>query len=237
MKRLLAALSLVVLASCHFGPYHVVRGNGSVQKEERKVGEFKRVDVRGFFNVYVTQGSDYKVELEGESNLLQYITTRVDGNRLIISTENAVDLTTNNDLNAYVTLPETDEVVLSGSGNIISQNTLSSPNPMSFSLNGSGDVKVAVDAPKVETSLAGSGKLALSGQTRDLKVDIAGSGTFSGDSLKSENGKVSIMGSGSAYIFSSVSLDVTIGGSGDVYYWGDPSISQHVYGSGSLNKR
>jgi hypothetical protein len=237
MKPSLALLSLLVLASCHFGPFHVVRGNGNVQTEERKVGDFKKVDVRGFFNVYVTQGSDYKVELEGESNLLQYITTRVEGERLVISTENAVDLTTNNDLSVHVTLPETDEVVLSGSGNIISENTLSSPNPMSFAVNGSGDVKVAVDAPRVETSLAGSGKLSLSGQTRDLKVSIAGSGTFAGDSLKSENGEVTIMGSGSAYVFSSVKLDVTIGGSGDVYYTGDPAISQHVYGSGSLNKR
>lgn len=239
MKPSLSLLVFILFATagCHIGPFHVVQGNGDVQKQERQVGNFRSVDARGFFNVYVTQGDGYHVELEGESNVLPYITTHVDGSKLIISTEHEIDINTNHDLNVYVTLPQVERVILSGSGNIISRNTLTSPEPMSFSLNGSGDVKVAVDAPKVETSLAGSGKLRLTGQTKDLKVEIAGSGTFSGDSLKSEESKVSIMGSGSAYVFSSVSLDVTIGGSGDVFYWGDPAVSSHIFGSGSLNKK
>lgn len=238
MKRSLSLLVLVLFAAgCRFGPFHVVRGNGDVQKEVRNVSGFHDVDARGFFNVYLTQGDTYHVELEGESNLLPDINTRVEDGKLIISIKNGVDFNTNSDLNVYVTLPRVGRVVLSGSGNVISKTNLTSADPMSFSLNGSGDLKVSVDAPKVETSLAGSGKLSLSGQTKDLKVDIAGSGTFAGDSLKSEQAKVSIMGSGSAYVFSSVSLDVTIGGSGDVYYWGDPAISSHIFGSGSLNKR
>ncbi len=238
MKPSLSLLVFVLFAAgCRFGPFHVVRGNGDVQKEERKLSDFKSVDARGFFNVYLTQGDTYHVALEGESNILPDINTRVEDGKLIISTKNGVDFTTNSDLNVYVTLPQVSRVVLSGSGNVISKTNLTSTEPMSFSLNGSGDLKVQVDAPKVETSLAGSGRLALVGQTRDLKVEIAGSGTFKGDSLKSEQAKVSIMGSGSAFIFSSVSLDVTIGGSGDVYYWGDPAISSHIFGSGTLNKK
>ena len=238
MKPSLSLLLLVfAFTGCRFGPFHVVQGNGDSQKQDRSLSNFKSVDVRGFFNVYLTQGDNYQVQLEGESNLLQYITTRVEGDKLIIGTEHTIELNTSHDLNVYVTLPKTEHVTLSGSGNIISKNKLSSADPMSFSLNGSGDVKVDVDAPGVEANLAGSGDLHLSGQTRSIQVSIAGSGTYHGNDLKSEQGKVSIMGSGSAYIFSSVSLDVTIGGSGDVYYYGDPAVSSHVFGSGTLSKK
>lgn len=238
MKPSFALLLLLIpFAGCRFGPFHVVKGNGDVQKQERSVSNFQSVEANGSFNVYLTQGSDYHLELEGESNLLPYITTRVEGSKLYIRTEHAIDLTTNQDLNIYVTMPKVVSVTLNGAGNIESKTTLTSTDPMAFSLNGSGNVKAAVDAPSVEASIAGAGAYYMSGQTRSVKVDIAGSGDFHGDQLKSEQGKVSIMGSGNAYIFSSVSLDVTIGGSGDVYYYGDPAVSSHVYGSGSLHKK
>lgn len=201
------------------------------------MGEFRSVEARGFMNVYVTQGEGYHVRLEGESNILPYIETRVDEHRLIVGTTHAISINNTQELNVYVTVPQLEKVVLSGSGNIISKNTLSSQDPMHFDLNGSGDVNVAVDAPAVETSLAGSGRLRLSGQTRDLRVELAGSGTFRGDSLKSESARISIMGSGNAYVFASVRLDVSIGGSGDVFYWGGPSISSKIFGSGNLKKQ
>lgn len=242
MRSLLHATCILsilafVFTGCHFGPFHVVDGNGNVVDEERHVGMFRSVEARGFMNVYVTQGDGYHVRLQGESNILPYIETKVGDNTLVVGTLHAVSINTTQELNVYVTVPQLDKVVLSGSGNIISKNTLSSPEPMHFDLNGSGDVNVAVDAPAVSTSLAGSGRLRLSGQTRDLRVELAGSGTFRGDSLKSEAAKISIMGSGNAYVFASVHLDVSIGGSGDVYYWGGPSISSKIFGSGNLKKQ
>jgi hypothetical protein len=232
---LLAAALLA--SSCHFGPFHVIQGNGNVTQDDRQVGDFQSIDARGFMNVYLTQGDGYHVRLEGESNILPYISTRIEGSKLIVGTEHAIDVNTTHDLNVYVTMPKLNNITLSGSGDIIGKNTLTNTDPMSFGLNGSGNVHVSVDAPGVETSLAGSGHLYLNGQTQRLKVEIAGSATFSGDSLKSEEAQVSIMGSGDAYVFASVSLNVTIGGSGDVYYWGNPSVSSKVFGSGSLNKK
>jgi hypothetical protein len=245
MKPILRSLSLLAsfalcVTACHVGPFRELKGNGNIVNEDRKVGSFRTVDARGFFNVYLTQGSEsdgYQVRLEGESNLLEYVDTRVEGSKLIIDTRHDYDFQTSQDLNVYITAPQLSKVILAGSGNIVSKNTLSSDQQLGFEIMGSGDVKVSVDAPSVETSLMGSGKLDLSGQTKDLKVDIAGSGTFSGKDLKSENAKVSIMGSGDAYVFASVALDASILASGDVFYYGNPSISQHIVGSGTLTKK
>ena len=165
-------------------------------------------------NIYLTQGPTTSVRLEGESNVLKYIETRVEGGKLIVGTLHDINLTTSHDLNVYVTLPKLTDVTLSGSGS----------------------ATLDVDAPSVESTLNGSGKVTLQGQTKDLKVQIAGSADFFGSDLKSENAKVTIMGSGNAHVFSSVKLDVTIGGSGDVTYGGNPALSSNVYGSGSLKK-
>jgi hypothetical protein len=225
------------LTACRFGPFHVVNGNGDVVSQDRQVGKFKSVDARGFMNVYLSQGDEIKVRLEGESNILPYIDTRVEGDRLIVGTLHEVSLNSTHDLNVYITAPELDKISLGGSGSIIGKTTLTSENAMTFDLGGSGDVRVDVNAPQVHTSMAGSGKLTISGQTKELKVDMAGSCAFSGDSLKSEEAKITIMGSGDANVFASVKLDVTVAGSGDVNYWGNPTVTSHMAGSGTLTKK
>ena len=230
------ALGSLVMTGCRFGPFHVVRGNGNVIQEDRSVGAFQSVEGNGFMNIYLTQGPTTSVRLEGESNVLKYIETRVEGGKLIVGTLHDINLTTSHDLNVYVTLPKLTDVTLSGSGDIVGKNQLSSTDPIDVTLSGSGSATLDVDAPSVESTLNGSGKVTLQGQTKDLKVQIAGSADFFGNDLKSENAKVTIMGSGNAHVFSSVKLDVTIGGSGDVTYGGDPALSSNVYGSGSLKK-
>src|ERR1700744_1412827 len=59
MKLSFALLLLLFpFVGCRFGPFHVVKGNGDVQKQERALSNFRSVDVRGFFNVYLTQGDN-----------------------------------------------------------------------------------------------------------------------------------------------------------------------------------
>ncbi len=205
-------------------------------QEDRPVTNFTSVEADGFMNVYLTQGTTCKVSLEGESNILEYIKTRVEGEKLIVSTLHNINLSTTKKLNIYVTLAQLKEITLAGSGDIIGKTPLTSTDGIKFSLAGSGNIRAEVDAPTLESTLAGSGDMSLHGTTRDVKVMIAGSADFKSLNLKAENGDVTIMGSGSAYLFASVKLNVTIGGSGDVIYKGDPSISSHIAGSGSLRK-
>jgi hypothetical protein len=233
----LVALVAFTSAGCRFGPFHVVRGNGHIVQEDRSVGPFQSIESNGFMNIYLIQGATTGLRLEGESNVLKYIDTRVEDGKLIVGTLHDINLDVSHDLNVYVTLPKLTDVTLSGSGNIIGKNELTSDQPIEFTLSGSGSVKADVDAPQVKSMLNGSGKVELQGQTKDLKVEIAGSADFFGDELKSENAHISILGSGSAHVFSSVKLDVTIAGSGDIYYAGDPALSSNIYGSGTLKKK
>ncbi|MEL6194478.1 MAG: DUF2807 domain-containing protein, partial [Bacteroidota bacterium] len=61
-----------------------VRGNGEVVRQNRNIDGFEAVAVGGAFNVYISQGSDYKVTVEADENLLDHISTEVrdDGRHL-----------------------------------------------------------------------------------------------------------------------------------------------------------
>jgi hypothetical protein len=181
---------------------------------------------------------DYQIKLEGESNVLQYIETRVDGGTLVLDTKSGFSVNSHGDLKAYINVPQLDNVNLYGSGDLIGKDTLFSDNKMNIGLYGSGDVKVAIHAPEIESNLLGSGKVDLAGYTQDLSVSITGSGDYQGQNLKSENAKISILGSGDATVYASVKLDATIMASGDVYYYGNPgTVTKDVKGSGDVTKK
>lgn len=229
---------LLGVSSCRNGFFKTVHGNGVATTDNRYVKDFHRLEVQGFMNVFLIQGDEYNVRLEGESNVLPFIETFVDEGRLVVRVKRNININTSRELNVYVTSKFFSDVSLSGSGDVVANTKLTNDHGITFSLSGSGTVTAEVDAPEVLTELAGSGKLKLRGETAKLKVDIAGSGDYESPELKSEDAKIAIAGSGNAHVYASMKLDVEIAGSGDVYYGmtTNPAISTSIVGSGSLKK-
>jgi hypothetical protein len=134
-------------------------------------------------------------------------------------------------------MPDVRALSYSGSGKILVDGVISSDDDLSLEVAGSGDIEAAIDCPVVDADITGSGTIKLRGQTRDVKIDIAGSGDYKAEDLKSENTKISIAGSGSAWVFASTDLDISIAGSGDVFYKGNPSnVKRSVAGSGNIKR-
>src|SRR5215210_7220442 len=55
-----------------------IKGSGVVRSETRNAGGFDAVDVSGVFQVEVTAGKDFSVEVRADENLLPYIRTEVE---------------------------------------------------------------------------------------------------------------------------------------------------------------
>lgn len=234
--RKLPALLLVVIffSSCHFMG-HRVRGNGHLSSENRSVGSFSGIRVVGGMDVLVNPGTDYTVKVEADENLLRYIVTEREGDALVVKTRNGYNLQSRVGMKVYVTAPALRDVVITGSGSVTSGAKLAANDKLGIRISGSGDVKLDVDAPEVETESSGSGNIMLAGNTRNFKTAISGSGEVKCFNLLSENTNVNITGSGSAEVFASKQLDVRISGSGDVAYKGTPQINQHIAGSGDVH--
>jgi hypothetical protein len=193
-----------------------VKGNGNViTKEITGLSGFDKVGNGISADMILTQGSEFKVVYEGESNLLEHIGFKVKNNSLEVDNkERNVWIQNKKPIKIYVTLPTLRAVALGGSGEIRSTNDFNS-DLMDIALGGSGDIKISGSAERVKVAIGGSGN-----------VDIS--------DLKAKKGKIAIGGSGDCQVQVSDDLEVAIGGSGDVKCKGRPRVKESVAGSGEV---
>lgn len=213
-----------------------IKGNGKVTTVTRTTPDYDGISCAGSFDFILVSGTEGKITIEGEDNLLKYIITEVKNNRLEVKTENNINLSPSSNKTIKITIPfkDIDNVSLAGSGDLTNTDTIKATD-LKVSLAGSGDVVLTVETNNVKSSLAGSGDLTLKGNTNNLEANIAGSGDFHGFNLQSNNTEVSIAGSGDARVVSNESLKARVSGSGDIEYKGNPKIEDSkVAGSGSI---
>ncbi|MBP93696.1 MAG: DUF2807 domain-containing protein [Flavobacteriaceae bacterium] len=235
---LLLAILLTSAISCaQFGKK--VSGNGNVITIERTTDDYEGIGCAGPFDYILVAGTEGKLKIEGEENLLQYVITEVKNGKLIVKTENNINLKTSSGKTIKVTIPfkDIDQVSLAGSGDLYTNDPINA-DEFEVDLAGSGDVSLDIVANKIESHLAGSGDITLNGKTTDLEITISGSGDYSCYGLEADNTEVTISGSGDVEVVSNAYLKVRVSGSGDVTYKGNPAKEDtKVSGSGSVSKR
>ena len=189
-----------------------VSGNGDVTTITRNTSDYDAVNLGGSFDVVLVKGKEGKITIEGESNLLEYITTEVKKGVLKINTKKGVNIRTTRKM--IVTVPYTDieKVSLGGSGDLTSTGTIKAET-FAMSLAGSGNVDLEVDAKTVRSIIAGSGNIKLSGNATELTCSITGSGNINAYDLKADATSATITGSGNVKTTVSNSIKAKVIGS------------------------
>lgn len=229
---------MVALISCVSGELsqQAIKGDKKVETQNREVGSFESISSYGSFNVYVSYANKTEVKVEAESNLLPYIETSVESNKLIIKPVEGSSLNSNYPITVYVKSPYCKQSQLFGSGNMKVDGFTS--DEISFEIKGSGNISAEnIKIGQLKCSIAGSGDIKASGNVENSHVNIAGSGSVYLDKVMSKTSTISIAGSGSAHVWVSERLNSKISGSGDIYYKGNPSeVENTVFGSGKIKK-
>lgn len=211
-----------------------MNGNGHIKSESREAGQFTGVESSASVDIDIKKGATAMVKIEGDENLLQYVTTEVKGGILIIGLKPNISFNSSH-LKAYITTPVLKNLVVTGSSSILSHDFFDNEGETNFTLTGSGDIKASVHSPSVTTDLSGSGSITIKGETKTLHVTVSGSGDVKCHDLKSENTSVDVSGSGGAHVYASQTLTAEVTGSGDVYYSGNPASPRITKtGSGSI---
>jgi len=229
---LLPSLFLMILSvsSCdksNFG----IKGEGDIVTQEISLPDFNSVKISNSADLFFLKGDVQKVEISAQQNIIDNITKEVNNREWKISNDKNVK--SHKDIKIYITVPEVKSIVLSGSGNITTDDKFIG-DKIDFKISGSGDINFIVETDRVNTSISGSGNVNLNGETTEQEVIISGSGSYNSYSLNSEKCEITISGSGNCETTVKNQLFVTISGSGDVYYKGYPSINSVITGSGSI---
>ena len=215
-----------------------IKGNGNVTTETRDTGNYDGIKCAGSMGFILVAGKEGKITLEGESNLLEFISTEVKDDNLIIKVKKGKNISPSKGKSIKITIPfeKVSSVSLAGSGDLTNENTIDT-DKLSVSLAGSGDIDLDIKTTSIKGAIAGSGDLTLRGSTNNLEAKVAGSGDFHGFDLQSENTEVAVAGSGNAEVHSNKKLKARVAGTGDILYKGNAEVDKKVAGSGSISAK
>ena len=226
-------LAIAALSGCYYSG-RCVDGSGPVTGEVREVENFTGVTNTGSFDVYVSHSDDFSVEVIAQENLIPIIATYVSGNTLVIETENNSCFRSGSPVEVHVSMPETEELSLTGSGKVFGD--MLSSTEVEISNSGSGIMDIdSVFCESLEMSNGGSGYIGLEGAYAEY-VDViqSGSGEIECGTLMG-TGEVNIRHSSSgrvsAHVPAGLSMDVDMSGSGQVILSGDVEFADYSHNS------
>jgi len=208
--------------------------------QTRNVSAFTEISLKIDANVHLKQGNTQSVEVKGLEGTLNRLITDVNNRILVIKYPSDTWFKKWNpgNVDIYITIPQIDELAISGSGSIISEDKINS-RILNLLLSGSGDIKLAeLRAEKVSVLLSGSGNVHLSGNEKaaEFKVTISGSGNVNAIDFPANDVDVKIGGSGNCLVHADKNLVAKLAGSGNVRYRGNPLIDTTILGTGNVTK-
>ena len=232
---------LVTMSSCAqwWGSNKKIDGNNDVQTITRSTSDYDIVHLKGSWDVKLVKGREGELKITGESNLLEYITTEVEGNKLSIHSRDGYSLHTSFNKGILVTVPFNDleSIHLSGSGDIITADTVRSED-LEVVVSGSGDVTITLESVNLKGKVTGSGDIILRGKTTNFECGVTGSGDIKAYDVQAKNVEASVTGSGDIEVTALEAIRGRVTGSGDIDYKGNPGKKDtKVVGSGAISPK
>src|ERR1044071_1332617 len=166
MKRLAFVISLVVLAAgCHHGRFVEMSGSGKRELQKRNVAPFTSISAEGAFTIEVTCQKDASLEVEGDDNVLEFVTSDVNGN--ILRLKNTKNYSTSEPVKFRISVP----------------------NLEGLSVNGAGHVEIKnLNNDKFEIDTNGAPTIVVSGNTKVIGVGANGAGKIDAHNLHASRG-------------------------------------------------
>jgi hypothetical protein len=230
---LISALALSACSITFSTNQTIINGSGKVTTETRSVSGFTQVALNGLGNLNIILGDQESLVIEAEDNLMQYITTSVQGNKLIIGTAKDVLPMPTKPVNYTLTIKSLNALSLAGAGKITLNNLHS--DQLTLDLSGAGEINVTeLAASQLTTAISGAGSITLTGQATNQSVNISGAGRFNAADLKSTSADVTVSGLGSATVWSTGTLKAAISGAGNINYYDSPALSKSITGTGTI---
>lgn len=225
-----------------------------IVKERRPCPPFTRIVNHSSADIVLLQGTQNDIVVESDESIINQVITETKGNTLTISVQPHRPFRRIKTLKVIVTVTTLEELMINGSGDVITQQPLQTGN-LTLKINGSGDARIEMEGGSLACFINGSGDVSITGARGDLQLNIHGSGDFTGTHMQLNQATLSCFGSGDIRlegkaaqlnIESSSSGDINATalpaekvvvqarGSGDVRVWAVQSFQASLLGSGDV---
>lgn len=216
MTKLAWLLLLLPLlaAGCHHGNFTEIKGNGKRELQKRQVAPFTSISTDGAFTIEVTCQKDLSLEIEGDENVLGFVTTEVGNN--ILRLDNKQNYSVSEPIRVKISVPNLEGLAVNGAGHI--------------------DVK-GMNNEKFEIDSNGAPTIIVSGKTKMVDIAANGAGKVDTHNLHATRAVVDARGVAKVDLDVSDQLDVEISGPSSVTYTGNPAVNKTIHGPGKLTRK
>ena len=216
MRKLASLFLLLSLlaAGCHHRMRAEVKGSGKRVMQKRQISPFTSISTEGVFEIEVTCQKDPSLEIEGDDNVLELVTSEVGGN--VLRLKNTKNYSTNEPVRVKITVPKLEGLSVSGAGRV--------------------EVK-DVKSEKFEIDSNGAPNITVAGDTNVIDIDSNGAGRIDTHNLRASKAVVDSKGVSRIDLDVKDQLDVTVSGPSSVFYRGDPVVNKTIHGPGKVEKR
>ena len=204
----------LIVAGCHHGLHAEIRGSGKRELQKRQVASFTSIMTEGAFNIQVTCQKDLSLELEGDDNILDAISTEVSNN--VLRLKNTKNYSVSEPISVKIGVPNLEGMSVSGAGRI----EIRGMNNDNFQIDSSG-------APVITVA----------GNTKLITIDSKGAGKIDTHNLRADRAVVDSKGVSKIDLDVKDQLDVRVSGPSSVTYIGDPVVNKTINGPGKVEKR
>ena len=238
IKFLIAILIATASTSCHFDiNLGRVDGNGNVITEDRPVtSSFEKVKGSAGIDVYLTEGSEEKIVVEADENLMEYIETEIHNGKLTIGTTNGKSIGRSKAKKVFVTYTNLVSIASSSGADVVANNPVKNET-ITLDASSGSNLEVEVFAKEVFVESSSGADIKVTGKASKLVADASSGSDINAKDLKVLTCNAEASSGADITVNVKESLKASASSGGDVNYYGDPSVATARSGrSGSIHK-
>ncbi len=226
-------LNALFFSSCIFiGPS--VKGNGDVVEERREVGNFNEIKTSRGMNVYLSQGTNQKVLVEADSNLMDAIETKVDDSTLVITTSK--NIRRSKSLKVFVTAPQINNIRTTAGSNVYSENQLKTEK-LELTASAGSNMRLDVDANNMDVSATAGSNINIEGKSEVFTAKATSGSNIKAEDLTVEDCNARTTSGANIWIHVNSKLDGKASSGGNIFYSGNPkSVNSESSSGGNVRK-
>jgi hypothetical protein len=193
--------------------------------EERPISDFSKLEVRGVFNLYLSQGEQVALRIEADEEVQKNIEINSRGEKLTLILEENNKFYEKNKVNIYLTIKDLDELEFDGVGIIKSEMPLKLER-LKMKGNGVGNTNLELMVKDLDAELNMVGNITLSGEAETVFLRNDGVGNMNASELKTDFLTLESEGIGKVEVYCEKELSITVNGIGKVTYAGNAEVKK-----------
>lgn len=234
IKILLTVVLVVTLTSCQFDFQPSINGNGNVVTEERTTSSFDKVKGSAGIDVYLTEGTENKIVVEADENLLELIETAIVNGKLTIRTTKNIGRSKAKKV--HVTYVNLVSIEASSGADVIGNSVIKSKN-LTLDSSSGADLEVEIFSKELYAETSSGADITVSGKASTLNARASSGSDLDAKKLEVINCNAKASSGADITINVKESLDAKASSGGDIRYYGSPTLINEKKGhSGSIRK-